>query len=156
MLKFKDASIIFFVGSYQRWGHLWKPSGVFTSKMSAIFVPLIQIRPRLPGRYLILIDSMSSLKALQTIARGLLVAEEQCVWNSNAVDPVTCGGKGNDESADQLASVAVENGIKWQAPVRPYDVLPLSRLSFFVWMVAEAFWSQSASGYWKVGRVAGW
>jgi hypothetical protein len=45
--------------------HLREPIGVFTWKMSAIFVVLIQIRARRPGRYLIVIDSMSSLKALQ-------------------------------------------------------------------------------------------
>jgi hypothetical protein len=43
-----------------------EPSGVFTSEISAIFVALIQIRARRPGRYLIMTDSMSSLKALQT------------------------------------------------------------------------------------------
>jgi hypothetical protein len=40
---------------------LREPSGVFTSEMSAIFVALIQIRARRPGKYLIKIDSMSSL-----------------------------------------------------------------------------------------------
>jgi hypothetical protein len=39
---------------------------VFTSEMSAIFVALIQIRAHRPGRNLIVTDSMSSLKALQT------------------------------------------------------------------------------------------
>jgi hypothetical protein len=43
-----------------------EPSGVFTSEMSATFVALIQIRSRPPGRYLIVTNSMSSLKALQT------------------------------------------------------------------------------------------
>jgi hypothetical protein len=39
---------------------------VFISEMSAIFVALIQIRARRPGIYLIVTDSMSSLRALQT------------------------------------------------------------------------------------------
>jgi hypothetical protein len=43
------------------------------------------------------------------------------------VDPVTCGVRGN-ERADQLAGDAVENGIEWHAPVRPSDLLPLSRV----------------------------
>jgi hypothetical protein len=34
--------------------------------MSAIFVAFIQIRARRPGRYLIVTETMSSLKALQT------------------------------------------------------------------------------------------
>jgi ribonuclease HI len=43
---------------------LREPSGVFNSEMSAIFVALIQIRARRPGRYLIVTDSMGYLKAL--------------------------------------------------------------------------------------------
>jgi hypothetical protein len=61
---------------------LREPSGVFTSEMSAIFVTLIQIRARLPGRYLIVTESMSSLKALTRWYMnqgGLLVAEKQWV-----------------------------------------------------------------------------
>jgi hypothetical protein len=38
---------------------LREPSGVFTSEISAIFVALIQIRARRPGRYLIVTDSTS-------------------------------------------------------------------------------------------------
>jgi hypothetical protein len=45
---------------------LREPSGVFTSEMSAIFVALILIRAHSPGRYLVVADNMSSLKALQT------------------------------------------------------------------------------------------
>jgi hypothetical protein len=46
---------------------LREPRRVFTSEMSAIFVALIQIRARRPvGRYLIVTESMSSLRALQT------------------------------------------------------------------------------------------
>jgi ribonuclease HI len=45
---------------------LRKSREVFTSEMSTIFVALIQIRTRRPCRYLIVTDSMSSLKALQT------------------------------------------------------------------------------------------
>jgi hypothetical protein len=45
---------------------LREPSGVFTSEMSAIFVALIQIWTRRSGTYLIVTDSMSSLKTLQT------------------------------------------------------------------------------------------
>jgi hypothetical protein len=40
---------------------LRKPSGVFTSECSAIFLALIQIRARRSGRYLIVTDSMSSI-----------------------------------------------------------------------------------------------
>jgi hypothetical protein len=39
---------------------------VFNSEMSAIFVALIQIRARRPSINLIVTDSMSSLRALQT------------------------------------------------------------------------------------------
>jgi hypothetical protein len=46
--------------------HLREPGGVFTSEMSNIFVAVIQIRARRPGKYLILTDRMSSLKALWT------------------------------------------------------------------------------------------
>jgi hypothetical protein len=37
------------------------------------------------------------------------------------------GVRGN-ERADQLAGDAVENGIKWHAPVRPSNFLPLFRV----------------------------
>jgi hypothetical protein len=39
---------------------------VFSSEMSAIFVVLIKIRVRRSGSYLIVTDSMSSLKTMQT------------------------------------------------------------------------------------------
>jgi hypothetical protein len=38
---------------------LRKPSGVFTSEISVIFMALIQIRARRPDRYLIVTDSTS-------------------------------------------------------------------------------------------------
>jgi hypothetical protein len=66
-----------------------EPSGVFSSKISAIFVALIQIRARHPGRYLILNDSMSSLKAVQIRKADArthsLVYEikEACWWLKN-------------------------------------------------------------------------
>jgi hypothetical protein len=43
-----------------------EPSGVFTSEMSVIFVALIQIRARRSGRYLVVTDSMTFLRTLQT------------------------------------------------------------------------------------------
>jgi hypothetical protein len=47
---------------------LRKPSGVFTSELSAIIMALVQIRDHHPGpgEFIILSDSMSSLRALQT------------------------------------------------------------------------------------------
>jgi hypothetical protein len=52
---------------------LREPSGVFSSEMSVIFALLIQIRARRSGRYLILTDSMSSLKPgrLKRLLQGL-------------------------------------------------------------------------------------
>jgi hypothetical protein len=53
------------------------------------------------------------------------------------VDPGTCGGRGN-KRADQLAALAgdaVENAIKWHAPVRPSDFLPLLACSFIYALV---------------------
>jgi hypothetical protein len=83
-----DASLIFFTdcskggvgtgyGVYHSGGpessfRLREPSGMFTSETSAIFVALIQIRARHLDRYLVVTDSMSSLKALQTRSGGLL------------------------------------------------------------------------------------
>jgi hypothetical protein len=73
---------------------------------------------------------MSSLKVLQNrkVASRThsLVYEikEACWWLNNDVDPGTCGVRGN-EQADQLAGDAVEN-VKWHAPIRPSDFLPLS------------------------------
>jgi hypothetical protein len=49
------------------------------------------------------------------------VPEEQWVCNSHDVSPVTCEGKGKTGDA-------VENSIKWHAPVRPSDFLSLSRV----------------------------
>jgi hypothetical protein len=54
---------------------------VFTSEMSAIFVALIQIRARRPGRYLVMSDSISSLKALQTRRVASLVG----IFNSGGL-----------------------------------------------------------------------
>jgi hypothetical protein len=68
---------------------LRKPSGVFTSEISVIFVALIQIRARRTGRYLVVTDSMSSLKALQTrrvapMAHSLVYEiKEACWWLKN-------------------------------------------------------------------------
>jgi hypothetical protein len=45
---------------------LRKPIGVFTSELSAIFMALVQIGNHQPGEFIILSDSMSSLRALQT------------------------------------------------------------------------------------------
>jgi ribonuclease HI len=92
--------------------------------MWAIFVALIQIRARRPGRYLIVTDSMSSLRALQTRRitprAHSLVYEimEACWWLKNngykihmMWIPSHLGVRGN-ERAYQLAGVAVENGIE--------------------------------------------
>jgi hypothetical protein len=57
--------------------------------MLAIFVALIQIGARRPGRYLIVIDSMSFLKALQTrkVASRthslIYEIKEACWWVKN-------------------------------------------------------------------------
>jgi hypothetical protein len=126
--------------------HLREPIGVFTWKMSAIFVVLIQIRARRPGRYLIVIDSMSSLKVLQNrkVASRThsLVYEikEACWWLSNNGYEIhrMCflahvGVRGN-KRADQLAGDAVEN-VKWHAPIRPYDFLLLSIVRMMLTLV---------------------
>jgi hypothetical protein len=47
---------------------LREPSGVFTSELSAIFMALVQIRDH-PGEFIILSDTMSSLRALQTLRK---------------------------------------------------------------------------------------
>jgi hypothetical protein len=87
--------------------------------MSAIFVALIQIRARRPCRYLIVTDSMSFLKVLQTRTVAprthSLVYEiiEACWWlknNGYDEDPVTRGSKGQ-RTAYQLADDALENGM---------------------------------------------
>jgi hypothetical protein len=66
-----------------------KPCGVFTSEMSAIFVALIQIRARHHGRYLVVTNSMISLKALQTrrvaprTHSSVYEIKEACWWLKN-------------------------------------------------------------------------
>jgi ribonuclease HI len=71
---------------------------------------LIQIRARRPGRYLIVTDSMGSLKALQTPRSHSLVYEikEACWWlKNNGYEihmmwiPSHVEARGN-EQADQL------------------------------------------------------
>jgi hypothetical protein len=47
---------------------LREPSGVFTSELWEIFMALVQIRDR-PGEFIILSDTMSSLRALQTLRK---------------------------------------------------------------------------------------
>jgi ribonuclease HI len=98
---------------------LREPSEVFTSEISAIFLALTQ-----PGRYLVVTDSMSYLKALQTrrvAPRTHSLAyeiKEACWWlKNNRYEihmmwiPSHVGVRGN-ELADQLAGDAVENGIE--------------------------------------------
>jgi hypothetical protein len=112
---------------------------VFISEISAIFVALILIRARSPGRYLFVADDMSSLKALQTqrVAPRThsLVYEikEACWWlKNNGYEihmmwiPSHVGVRSN-EWADQWGD-AVEIGIEWHIPVRRLDFLPLSRV----------------------------
>jgi hypothetical protein len=101
---------------------------------------LIQIRARRPGRYFVVTDSMSSLKALQTLRvptrTHTLVYQirEACWWlKNNGYEihmmwiPSHVGVRGN-ERADQLVDDAVEKGLEWHAPVRPSNFLPLSRV----------------------------
>jgi hypothetical protein len=45
---------------------LRKPSGVFTSDLSSIFMALVQIKDHHPGEFIILSGSISSLRATQT------------------------------------------------------------------------------------------
>jgi hypothetical protein len=106
--------------------------------MSAIFVALIQIGARRPGRYFVVTES--SLMALQTrrVAPRThsLVYEikEAFKWlKNNGYEihmiwiPSHVGIRVN-KRADQLAGDTVENGIEWHAPVRPSDFLPLPRV----------------------------
>jgi hypothetical protein len=81
---------------------------VFSLEMSTIFVALFQIRARRLGRYLIVTDSMRSLKALHEI-------KEACLWlKNNGYEihtmwiPSHMGVRGN-KRADQLAGDAMEN-----------------------------------------------
>jgi hypothetical protein len=79
--------------------------------MSAFCVALIQIRARRPGiRYLIVTDSMGSLRALQT--RKVAPRTNSLVYEIN-----------------QLTDDAVENRMEWHTPVRPSQFLPLSRIT---------------------------
>jgi hypothetical protein len=102
---------------------LRQPSEVFTLEMSVIFVALIQIRARRHCRYLIVTNSMSSFKALQTrkvtprTHSSAYEIKEPCCWlKNNGYDihmmwipshvVVKCY-----ERADQLAGDALENSI---------------------------------------------
>jgi ribonuclease HI len=120
-----------------------KPSGVFTSEMSGIFVALIHIRAGRPGRYHIVTDSMTSLKALHTLKIAprthplVYEIKEACLWlKNNRYEihmmwiPLNGAVRGN-ERADQLAGDAVENGIEWHAPVRLFDWKVGSMLTLF-------------------------
>jgi hypothetical protein len=107
---------------------LREPSGVLTSVMSVIFVALIQIRARHPGRYLIVTDSMSIINALQTRKVALrthsLVNEtkETCWWLKN---------NGYEIHMMWIPShlrVRSNKRAYQHAPVRPPDLLPLSRV----------------------------
>jgi hypothetical protein len=115
-----DSSLIFFTdcsksgvgagfGVYHSVGsessfRLREPSGVFTLEMLAIFEALIQIRDHRLGRYVTVSDSISSLKALQTLlqvltrwymkSRGLLVAGRTMGMTSHDVAFITCKRKG--------------------------------------------------------------
>jgi hypothetical protein len=79
--RFESSAVFFTVGSkgeagtgfgvYQLNGgeisfRLREASGVFESELSAIFMALVQIRDHHPGKFIILSDIMSSLRALQT------------------------------------------------------------------------------------------
>jgi hypothetical protein len=101
---------------------LREPSGVFTSELSAIFMALVRIRDHHPGEFIILSDSMSSLRALLTRKISLVyeikVATER-VRDSYYVDSVSCRCDG------QLTS----GPFGWRGnSVRPSDFRPLSRV----------------------------
>jgi ribonuclease HI len=53
---------------------------VFTSEMSAIFVALIQIRARRPGRYLVVTDSMRFFEALRLQTRKVTPRSHSLVY----------------------------------------------------------------------------
>jgi hypothetical protein len=90
--------------------------------------------------YLIVTDSMSSLKALQTRRVAprthslVYKIKEACWWlKNNEYEihmmwiPLHVGVRGNERVA-QLAGDAVEKAIEWHSPVRPSDFLHLSRV----------------------------
>jgi hypothetical protein len=72
---------------------LREPSGVFTSDMSAIFVDLIQIRARRPGRYFIVtVQTQRDVPRTHSLVNEI---KEACwLLKSNGYDPVTSGSKG--------------------------------------------------------------
>jgi hypothetical protein len=80
---------VYHSGGFESSFRLWEPSGVFTSEMSAIFVALIQIKARHPANYLIVTNSMSSLKTLQTRRVAprthslIFEIKEACWWLKN-------------------------------------------------------------------------
>jgi hypothetical protein len=69
--RFESPAVFFTDGVYQLNGgeisfRLREPRGVFTSDLSTNFMALVQIRDQHPGEFIILLDNMSSQKALQT------------------------------------------------------------------------------------------
>jgi ribonuclease HI len=110
---------------------LREPSGVFTSELSAIFMALIQIGDHHPGEFIILSDSMSSLRALRTQrishrTHSLVYEIKEASWWLKRQGykihimwiPSHVGVMGN-ERADHLAGEAARGGTVFAAPVRP-------------------------------------
>jgi ribonuclease HI len=104
---------------------------VFTSELSTIFMALVQIRDHHPGEFIILSDSMSSLRALQTreISRtthSLVYEIKEASWwqEMHGIHimwiPSHVSVMGN-ELADRLAGEAVQGATEFIAPVRPSD-----------------------------------
>jgi hypothetical protein len=106
-----------------------EPSGVFTSELSAIFTALVQIRDQHPGKFIILSDSMSSLRALQTRkispkTHSLVYEIKEASWwperHGYGIHimwiPSHVGVMGN-ERADHLAGEAVQSDTEFAAPV---------------------------------------
>jgi hypothetical protein len=115
---------------------------VFTSEMSEIFVALIQIRARHPGRYLIVTDSMSSVEALQPRRvpprTHSLVCEikEACWWLKNI------------EYEIHMMWIPSYEGVSGSE--RAYQLT--SGMHLFVLLMFSLCLGQ---GCWKTGRVAG-
>jgi hypothetical protein len=119
---------------------LREPSGAFTSKFSAIFMALVQIRDHHPREFIILSDSMSSLRALQTQkisprTHSVVYEIKEASWwlqrHGYGIHimwiPSHVGVMGN-ERADRLTGEAVQGDTEFAAPVRRYDLPPLSRV----------------------------
>jgi hypothetical protein len=111
---------------------------------------LVQIRDHHPGEFIIVSESMSSLKALQTrkisprIHSLVYEIKEASWWLERhgyrihiMCIPSHVGVMGN-ERTDRLAGKAVQGDTEFAAPIRPTDFPPLSRVRV-----------------WKVGSVAG-